>query len=138
MLSSGAIGWMFAVIGGAMTLASAVFCWRALRLTVFGTRTEGVVVGRELSKAERRGPGVAWHPKVRFTTADGREITFTAQAARTAPPADGSSITVVYDPKQPDRASLGGFAEVWMLPLLLALFGVPFALIGLSMLMPAP
>ena len=50
--------------------------------------------------------GTLYVSEVRFSTPDGRAITFVSRPGRTAPPVVGSTVSVLYDPKDPARAQL--------------------------------
>jgi hypothetical protein len=66
-------------------------------------RVVGEIVGWRTGYANR---GVLYVSEVRFSTPDGRAITFISRPGRVAPPVVGSTVNVLYDPKDPARAQL--------------------------------
>jgi len=133
-LDSNALGWLFTAIGGGALLGAFFLCMRPLRLIRAGGRASGTVVGVEESYAGRRK---AYNPKVKFTAGDGRSFTFTSRVGGGKRPADGETLSVIYDPRQPEEAEIASFGSMWAFPLVLTFFGVPFFLSGLSLLMPS-
>ena len=66
-------------------------------------RAVGEIVGWRSGYANR---GALYVSEVRFSTPDGRTTTFVSRPGRTAPPVVGSTVSVLYDPKDPARAQL--------------------------------
>lgn len=108
---------IFALVGGGLAVYGAVLLARTRRFLGGAQRAEGAIVGW---REERRHAGDSrsrtLYPTLRFRTPDGREIETEAQVGVNDPPADPGSVTVLYDPADPDRARLSsvggrGYAE---------------------------
>jgi Protein of unknown function (DUF3592) len=56
-----------------------------------------------------------YHPRVQFTTADGRRVVFTSALGSQVKPAVGHRIPVRYRPDRPEHAEVEG-ATTWILP----------------------
>ena len=86
-------------------------------------RTDGTVV--ELER-KRSAKGMAMdHPVVRFTPREtGETIEFKSRFGMWPSPfAVGEPVEVAYDPAYPSQAEIDSFWTIWLLPLLIALFG---------------
>ncbi len=66
-------------------------------------RVVGEIIGWRTVYANR---GALYVSEVRFSTPEGRAITFVSRPGRTTPPLVPSSVNVLYDPKDPARAQL--------------------------------
>lgn len=62
-------------MGAIFSLIGFVMGWRVVRLTYFGVKTEGEVVGYEYRWGGKQRKDPMYRPRIRFKTADGREIT---------------------------------------------------------------
>ena len=71
-----------------------------------------------------------------FTTLDGRAVSFTSRTGGARRPEDGDQVTVVFDPANAEDAEIYGFAAMWLFPLVLGLFGLPFLLSASRLLIP--
>lgn len=78
---------------------------------------------------------VTYKPVVRFSTAEGKTIEFKSSFS-TSPPAYrvGESVSVVYLPGEPEYAQIRGFLSLWMGPMIIAIIGSIFFLIGAGMI----
>ena len=72
--------------------------------------TEGRIVG-ENRKAEMEG-GFSYAPIVRFVTKDGRSITSSSNIYGSRHRI-GESVTVRYDPADPENAKIDSFSQLW-------------------------
>jgi hypothetical protein len=82
-----------------------------LRLRV---KARGTVVGveqRDGSQNDR--PGIYYHPRVRFTTPDGRTVVFTSAFGSTIEPDVGDSLPIRYRLEDPEQAEVVS-AATWM------------------------
>jgi hypothetical protein len=66
-------------------------------------RAVGEIIGWRTVYANK---GALYVSEVRFSTPDGRAITFVSRPGRTTPPVLASTVSVLYDPKDPARAQL--------------------------------
>jgi hypothetical protein len=76
------------------------------------------------------GTGDGYKPVVQFTTAAGRETTFTGNGSHPAAYDPGEAVTVLYDPGDPDDARIKGFWSLWGGPAFMSLLGVIFTVIA--------
>ena len=137
MAEQQAMGSIFTAIGVGALAGAVLLARRPLRLLRAGGRAQGTVVGAEEEWVSGKGPArKAYRPKVTFTTLNGRAVTFTSRTGGARRPEDGDRVTVVFDPANAEEAEVYGFAAMWLFPLVLALFGLPFLLIGIAVLIP--
>jgi hypothetical protein len=99
-----------------------VQAFRTRRLLASGAMARGTVVGvEEDTSRDHDGTGsTTYNPVVRFTTADGRTVTFTSAIGYGSEPDVGGAVDVRYLPDDPEQAEIDR-ATMWMLP---AAFGV--------------
>lgn len=97
----GAVGLLFALIGALIERSSRRFARIAERAT-------GTIVKLSFSRRASFGTvtstGGSLYPTVRFTTADGREVTAQSHVGSNPPPGKvGDTVGVLYDPRNPER-----------------------------------
>ena len=92
-------------------------------------KAEGVVIDLV---GERDSDGkTMYRPIVEYTTADGRTLEMTGSTASSPPSyARGEKVALFYSPTTPEDARIDGFAERYLLPLILGGLGAIFALVG--------
>jgi hypothetical protein len=67
-------------------------------------------------------------PRIRFTTADGREVVFTSATASSPPSyTEGDSVQVRYLPSNPVGARVDSFSGLWLAPVIVGGIGLFFA-----------
>lgn len=118
----------FAVIAVAAGLIGIFVLWSAADLYTGGVRADGLVFeiresrrteqetvrrpdGREVERTVERA---SFAPVVRFTTREGREIEFHGRGGSGPSFAQGTRVTVIYDPANPIRARIVSFADIWL------------------------
>ena len=122
----------FLVIGGIGLCIGGV--WWASKAKTFldaAERIPGTVI--ELRR-ERGARGIKLdHPVVRFTVpVSGRAVTFKSRIGlRPSPFAVGDSVTVAYDPVDPEEAKIASFWTNWLPTVVLLLFGLMCVIAGL-------
>jgi hypothetical protein len=120
------IGLLF-VVGFGMLVGS---CFTFLHTRQFLQNAEGVsgVVVENICK-----PGVGmgdrpagcYCPRIRFQTVDGHEINFVSDSGcNPAAYSVGESVSLLYDPQQPEKASINSLTSLWLLPFLLFILGM--------------
>jgi hypothetical protein len=129
------LGGLFALIGVGL-LAGALGSYTSTRRFVAtaarATGTVAEVVRRDPPKA---GDGPTYAAIVRFRTARGHEVSFTASPVSNPPAyAVGDSVPVLYDPARPQSASAEGFFSLWGVAVILGSLGAVFAAVGLPLL----
>jgi hypothetical protein len=122
------ISWVFSIVG-VLLLAGALLLWNNSRQFVAGAhKAQGTVV--ELIES-RDSDGSTYKPVVRFTTVDGREITYTESFSGNPPPYDvGDTVEVLFTPDNSHKARIRGFMSLWLGPAILSGMGIIFAAIG--------
>jgi Protein of unknown function (DUF3592) len=78
-----------------------------------GAQAQGTVVGAE-RQSDSDGD-TFHHPRVRFTTPDGRTVEFTSMVGYDSEPDVGDPVPVRYRPDDPEQAELDS-AVTWLLP----------------------
>jgi len=88
---------------------------------------------QESSSSDRSGLSWSYYPRIRFRTSDGQEIDFISNTG-TNPPVYrvNEPVTVLYDPRQPQHASIKSFAQVWMLSIILFGVGALLSSVGIG------
>ena len=118
---------LFFAVGFGMLLGS---CFTFLHTRQFLQNAEGVsgVVVENICK-----PGVGmgdrpagcYCPRIRFQTVDGHEINFVSDSGcNPAAYSVGESVSLLYDPQQPDKASINSFTSLWFIPIGLGILGM--------------
>lgn len=130
---------VLAVLGSLYMIGAHVMLWAR------GERTQGVVLAAydaPMTDSERRdlsARGVR-HDQVeslsetldiQFETVDGEAVTFSPNGGVAKGSHEpGDTVTVLYDPGDPDGAQLSGFRSLFLGPLLLGFMGFVFCGIG--------
>lgn len=122
---------VFAALGLCL-LAPGLYSLGSTARSYFGLETAaGVVVDVLAGPAVKTGGAERRTPVVRFTTAEGKEVTVKSARAYSAVPfQEGDSVRVRYPRANPEGAMIDTFFEVWGLGALLSGFGAAFLLAG--------
>jgi hypothetical protein len=93
-----------------------------------GASAQGTVVALEAGP-----PGAGGlRPVVRFS-AGGAEQTIYGSYSATPEYAVGDTVAVSYDPADPAGATLGGFGDLWLLPIILGTLGIAMAVASIAL-----
>jgi hypothetical protein len=118
-------GYLWGVIlaaGGVAVLLT--FVRQALRMRrqlTSGAPAQGTVVGAVQETSDDK---THYHPRVQFTTPDGRTVPFTSGFGSEISPDVGDPVPVRYRPESPEQAEVDS-ATMWILPAAVgSLFGV--------------
>ena len=79
--------------------------------------------------------GSRYVSEVRFSTPEGRAITFVSKLGRKAPPALPTTVSVLYDPKDPARAELKADLDSQHAPFVCGICAIVFCIGGLPLLL---
>ena len=118
----------FTVISVSALLIGIFALWSAVDLYASGGRARGKVLeiresrsivteevttpaGREVRRDVER---ISYAPVVRFTTPEGREVEFHGRGGSGSSFAAGDIVNVVYDRRQPGRARILSFIDLWL------------------------
>lgn len=124
---------LFAAIG-ILLLAIGVFVTRRTRQFIAAAETaEGVVLENLWQYSSSRNSSGTYHPRVRFRTQRGNEVEFVSDTG-SSPPSyrPNESVEVVYDPENPQRASINSFWNLWLGSIILFGLGVVFTGVGVG------
>ncbi|CAA9201263.1 DUF3592 domain-containing protein [Flavobacterium collinsii] len=116
-----------------LTLLVGAFCLFQQKLNfiekaniVYGTVIESIPLAGNKN-------GSLYYPHVSFVTKSGKQIDFTSNVGTSLPSyIEGSSVKVLYDPTNPNKAEIDGIYGYMVDPVLLGSLGVFFLLIGLG------
>ena len=116
-------------------MIATIFTFVQAALFVGGAvRTDATYVG-SVSRTGGRSGGIFLYSQFRFTTERGQAVTITSRNGSTNQPySDGETVSVLYDPAQPERTELDSLT-LWIVPLCLAPFALMFTLIPAAVLM---
>ena len=121
------------VIGSVLALAAGGVGFRSLRRCVTWPSATGKVL--RLDEVFSRKGEPRFRAAVEFITRDGREVSFHSEVAtlhRDYRP--GTSVRVLYDPRDPEHAEIASFVRLWLLPFALSAFAAVFICISLGKL----
>jgi hypothetical protein len=123
------------VVGLAMLIPSYIVIRRRLQFLQTATAAaSGVVVENIWTTGATRQDG-CYCPRIRFQTTDGHEIDFVSDSGNNpASYSVGESVSLLYDPQHPEKASINSFTSLWLLPILLGILGVGCTVPGIIFL----
>jgi hypothetical protein len=128
------VGISFAIAGLAMLAGAGATYMSSRNFLNISSAAEGVVTDLVLSHSSSSRSGV-YHPKVSFQTEAGENIEFNSSFGSNPPSYNkGDRVKVLYDPANPNHASINSFFSLWFAPLLLSGMGILFAGIGSALL----
>ncbi|HET9862329.1 MAG TPA: DUF3592 domain-containing protein [Steroidobacteraceae bacterium] len=123
------IFWTFLGVGALMLVGAALLCIDTRRFIAHAQDATGTVV--ELREVRSDDGGSTWKPVVRFTAADGRDVTFASRVSSSPPSYDvGETVPVLYRPEEPGEARIRGFGSLWFGASILGGLGLLFAALG--------
>jgi len=139
------VGLLFIVMGGAVLISGIIAAVKQKRKTARGVTTTGTVVNL-VKKVFNPGSAGVYCPVVQFTTSNGQLIQFESSfGTMPASHSVGQTITVRYDPTNPQTAEVDSTTNNWFVPgctmvmgFLFLAMGLVFAVIGILMLAGAP
>jgi hypothetical protein len=127
----------FLFVGACLIVFAGWWAQNQLRLTLFGHPAEGVIVdvrwdrGGDMGGYRGGDHKGGYRASARFTTETGRVVTVRGSYLANTPAFTvGEPVRVVYDPDEPERAAIDGFAERWLIPLFFGPIGALFAALG--------
>lgn len=122
------IGALF--IGGAALVFAAGLGWVRYRLWSRGRRVTGTVTAIE-EKRGGKSNQIYYYPVVAFRTEEGADQVWKRSMGENSPGyVVGAAVPMIYDPADPRVASIGTFAEVFGIAIMIGTLGLFFAGIG--------
>ena len=126
---------VFLLVGGCFLVLTLV---QLVSTAVLFTRTvpiTGSYVGSVVHAGGNHG-GMFSYPQFRYRTREGTFHTVTSTAGSTDEGyAEGETVSLRYDPEQPERTVVSSFWTLWMGPLFSGVFAAAFGLPGLLVLL---
>ena len=120
---------------GVLSLFISLVLWNKTRLFVARATTAQGVVTDLIAVRDKDGGSDTYKPEVKFSTEDGKQITFTSSFSSRPPGYDvGESVPVLYLSGKPQEARIKGFGSLWSGCVILAGLGAVFSLVGYSIL----
>jgi hypothetical protein len=129
--------WLFlllALIGVILAGAGAYMVKSTRQFLSRAESAPGVVIENIWSYSSSRSSSNSgtYHPRVRFRTREGQESEFVSgTGSRPAAYHVNEEVTVLYDPEDPNRASIKSFWDVWLGPVILFPLAAVFLLGGI-------
>ena len=122
--SSNLWGLLLNLLWIAMLVIGIYYGYGSWKLTTQGSRVSGTVV--QMIGSEDDDGSYSYAPVVEYQV-NGSTYRYESHSY-TSPPAyqEGQRVQLLYDRDHPDKARIGNFLELWLLPVML----IPFALIG--------
>ena len=118
---------IFAAVGGLTLACGLVIGFGRLRLVRSGVMTQGTVTEMEEHPSGPHSPIVSFTPSGDAVTADGRVVRFRTGNFRGGEDYQvGQAVPVLYDPNNPEQASIATKKQIWGAPVLLILGGLGF------------
>ena len=116
--------YVFLAVGILLLMIGAITALHTQNLLRDGVTTAGKVIRLDRGASQR-----SYFPVVQFQAGD-EQITFKSRmGSNPAPFRVGEIVTVVYDPLDPQHASIKSFGQMWGLSVILGALGVVFAAI---------
>ena len=126
--------WSFLAVGVFGFGFAAFLARRPIALLRAGGKAQGTVTRSESQLiSSSKGPARTYHfPHIEFTTAKGEKIAFRSAVGRGVALEKGTVVPLIYDPANPQDASIRSFGHLWLFPTVLCVLTLPFLLVGLA------
>jgi hypothetical protein len=118
------------VVGGFFLVLALFAIWRGVRLTIKGVHVEGRVVDYYVDPNSEGGG----YPVVEFFDQEGTLRRVKLGLATSWDPAVGQPMSLVYDPDDPNVVSCSSAFAIWIVPMILGIFGVMAVFMGVGVL----
>ncbi|MBZ4033667.1 DUF3592 domain-containing protein [Flavobacterium sp. 17A] len=120
--------YVFAIIGAGL-MAGAIYLYVDKQAFLEKAETVQGTVVEMIPKRSKES--TTYSPVVSFKTKTGQTITYTSSTSSNPPSYNvGESVTIFYDPADPNDAEINGFFSLWLGVLILGFIGTVFFLIG--------
>jgi hypothetical protein len=126
---------MFGSVGLIAFIAGCVMGYQRFMLYHDGVPTQGVIVENTQSRSKDSDGNMhtSYYPVVEFTVQNGEKYRFTGSTGSDAPDyRTGAKVDVRYDPRNPSSAQISDFAQFWLAPLGVGIFGFLFLASGVG------
>jgi hypothetical protein len=124
----------FILFGAGALYIAAIEATAALKLEATGKQVPGVIESNDWSSSSKGG---SYHARYTYDFEGKHYSVRSSIGSNPAAFNEGEHVTVFVDPTNPAKGRIKSFLEMWMLPLVLGIFGVAFggAGIGVSVLL---
>jgi hypothetical protein len=126
---------MFGCVGLIAFIAGCIWGYQRFTLYRDGVSVQGVVIENTQTRSRDKDghTSVSYYPVVEFTAQGGEKHRFTGSTgSSTADYEAGAKVAVRYDPGNPSRAQITDFAQFWLGPLGVGVFGFMFLAGGIG------
>ena len=123
---------IFGTIGQAALVAGTRWGLESYPVFRDNAQTQGTVVELAVEK-DGTASGFVQLPVVEFSTPNNAKVRFRAGAGSDGDPEYdvGTTIDVLYDPRDPANARIGSFGQLWSAPLMAGGFGLALVLLSI-------
>lgn len=123
------VAFVFLLIGSIFSLIGAGFAWSSYSVVSVSQRAEGTVI-RQI----RNGRKSSVAPVVEFFV-EGQRYEFQSWLSTSPPQFDvGDKLSVLYDPRDPQRSRIESFVTLWLFPIVFGGIGTVMLVVSGSML----
>ncbi|HXC35501.1 MAG TPA: DUF3592 domain-containing protein [Candidatus Acidoferrales bacterium] len=124
-------GGLFSCVIGGLSLLVAVGSWiHLLHFTHVAVHTTGVII--EMREHAGKNGSITYAPTFRFQDSKGLEHTVSSTVSESPPAYNiGDNVPILYISSEPQSARIDRFLQLWALPILTAIGGSFFLLVGL-------
>ncbi|MBD2441068.1 DUF3592 domain-containing protein [Nostoc sp. FACHB-110] len=126
-------GSIFAGVGSIFAISGIFIALNTHSFVAKGISTQGTVIDlvRHTSRDSNGRRSTAYYPVVKFTPNSGDPVTFEANSGSN-PPAHqrGQQIDILYNPQEPEAATINSWFNFWFLPTMFIGMGSLFVVIG--------
>ena len=137
----------FGVIGLGVLVAGLAWTLKRYSLARGAARAQGKVVDNRRTLSTDSGEGrrrfettsETFHPVVEFATPAGEIVRFIGSTGGAGAPEYqvGERVEVLYDPRNPRRAQMAAFSQLWLGPVVVSAAGLIFLLMGVGVFLLA-
>jgi hypothetical protein len=130
-------GGIFALVGTVCLVLGIGFFLSTRQFLKAALETQGTIAELEYRRAAGERSG-SYYPTFTFRDRNERQITVASSSGGSPPSYSvGQKVTVLYDPRNSHHARIKSFTDLWLLPLILGVLGLVFAVIGYAALFVA-
>jgi hypothetical protein len=126
---------IFLVVGLGLLAGGLYSVWQTRRFLRTVVEAPGVVTDNVRRESPNSGRDVSWlfYPRFSFQTSDGQGIAVISNTGSAQPVySEGEAVTVLFDPRQPDHASVKSFTDLWRHSIILCGMGAVFLSVGIG------
>ena len=123
--------YIFPTVSGALLLGAAITFVRQYLRYASWTSTHGTVVGYRVRQTKREGSRrTLYHPQIQFESNGRRWIHESPIGTGDRRFEEGARVAILFDPADPESASLNSIREKYFLPMFFGAMGFGFALVS--------